>query len=102
MRLAARRAATPGSRARRRTTRATTIARRTCPSGTAGSRRRAPKGASLPFLRSGFQPCGGPGWAALEREQEQERDEQRKDAERLGNGETENQIAELAGSSGRI
>src|SRR6185437_2386414 len=37
-----------------------------------------------------------------EREQQQERDQQREDAERFGHGETENQVAELALGCGRI
>src|SRR5437762_12705992 len=38
----------------------------------------------------------------LERKQQQQRDQQRENAERLGDGEAENQVTELALSSGRV
>src|SRR6267143_1621259 len=94
---------------------------RRCPSGTAGSRRRAPK-AALPLSRSketrsketrskatrsnDFPPWRGSALAirvsSLEGEQQQERDQQREDAERLGDGKAEDQVGELALSGGRI
>src|SRR6266852_3788774 len=40
--------------------------------------------------------------SSLESEQQQERDQQREDAKRLGDGEAEDQVAELALSGGRI
>src|SRR6202012_35124 len=41
-------------------------------------------------------------WQVSEREQKQERDQQRENAERFGNGEAENQVAELALTGRRI
>src|SRR5712691_723406 len=81
---------------------------RRCPSGMAGIRRRALKAAS-PRSRSketrsdDFPPWRAPLRASsLEGEQQQERNQQREDAERFGDRKAEDQVGELALSGGRI
>src|SRR3978361_991553 len=66
------------------------------------------KGGKAPLWPDGCSVCElvsvairrSPG--CLEREQEEERDQQREDAERFGHGEAENQVAELALGRGGI